>query len=318
MSTQKSKSVKPEEESLLRRILSPLATILGRGKSATVEKVRFTPFQVSRIYKLFDSGKYSISQISMMVGLPQTSIRSWLDKREPKVTQEEILEMRGFNERFDENGKRIPRSQRKKLPGIIPLTEKKATKNLNDLYATEKYPTEHQGDPRYFGGVTPPQAIATEEAFKDQKRRNNIGRATMKKIIISREEANLIPKEDVARAYERHSKKEPNNHHGSLERPNRCCCEINEPDWVKIFPVNNYETWTTNNHRQNWEKKKLGERLRAEEEARKKNLKTDYFCWICNTKITDEQSKKSSQEFGKFYCVNCIPSPDQPKGGFIL
>ena len=204
MSQKISKSVKSEEEkSLFRRILSPLATILGRGKSATVEKVTFTPSQVNRIYKLYDSEKYSISQISMMVGLSQSSVRSWLNKREPKLTQAEIKEMSDFNERFDESGKRIPRSQRKKLPGIIPLTEAKAVKNLNDLYATEKYPTEHQGDPRYFGGVAPPQAIATEEAFKDQKRRNNIGRATMKKIIISKEEAKLIPNGDVARAYER-------------------------------------------------------------------------------------------------------------------
>lgn len=309
------KSVKSEEESLLRRILSPLATILGRGKSATVEKVRFTPFQVNRVYKLFDSGKYSISQISMMVGLSQSSVRSWLDKRKPKVTRSEIKEMTDFNARFDENGKRIPRKQRTLKPtSVAPPT---ADQRQEVMIAEDpKFWIESQGNPRYWAGATPPQSIATQENWNKQRKNNNACRATTHKYI-EEHKPSIDEITEVNKMRIRHTKKEPVDHHGYPWQPNRCSCGHNEPEWVKVHPIQDTKTWIRRNHNQNFEKKKYAERKEKEQKARELGIKPEYYCSSCNNQITDEQSKKTSQEFGKLYCDKCIPN-NQPKGGFIL
>ena len=59
----------------------------------------------------------------------------------------------------------------------VKLTKAKAGDNLDTLFKKEKYPTEHQSDPRYFSGSEPPQSVATQEAFDEQKQKNNALRA---------------------------------------------------------------------------------------------------------------------------------------------
>jgi len=314
------------KNSLFGRILQK---IKGSPKTVEVEnkkQSRLTHFQITKIYRLWDepnkdgSKKYSLNQISIMVGASQGCIRYWIDKRDeqkPGITKssqaiDKTLKQGEEDVKFDENGKWIPIRKRKQQSPTTqaPPTETKAEQALDALIVKDKWWVESQSNPAIFSGAKP------EENWKDQRWRNNIGRVVKAKIIKSKEEALKIPREDVAKAFERHSKKEPVEHHGTPHIPNRCCCGINEPEWVKVFPVNDYSAWTTNNRRQNWEKKKLGERLRSEEEARNKNKEPEYFCSECNSKISKDQSNNTSQKYGRMFCPS--HEPDRPRGGFML
>jgi len=328
------------KNSLFGRILQ---RIKGSPKTVQVEKkkqLRLTHFQITKIYRLWDepnkdgSKKYTLNQISLMVGASQQCIRYWIDKRDeqkPGITKsnkaiDKTLKQGEEDVKFDKTGKWIRVKDRKKKTSTVQVpteqatpieiqTEEQATIALAEVITKDKYYVENQANPEVFK-TNPPQATATAEKWKDQRWRNNIGRVVKAKIIKSKEEALKIPREDVAKAFERHSKKEPVEHHGTPHIPNRCCCGINEPEWVKVFPVNDYSAWTTNNRRQNWEKKKLGERLRSEEEARSKNKELEYFCSECNSKISKDQSINTSQKYGKMFCPS--HEPDRPRGGFML
>jgi len=320
-----------------------LQKIRGSPKTVQVEKKkqsRLTHFQITKIYRLWDepnkdgSKKYTLNQISLMVGASQQCIRYWIDKRDeqkPGITKsnqaiDKALKQGEEDIKFDEKGKWIKvKDRKKKTTDQVPTeqatpidiqTEEQATIALAEVITKDKYWVENQANPEVFK-TNPPQATATLENYKEQKNRNNANRATVWKVINSKEEARNIGQEDYDKAFKSHSKKEPKDHYGYPHKPNRCCCGVNEPDWVKIHPVLTYDQWKTGNHRQNWEKKKYAERMKAEQEAREQGIKPDYHCSVCNSQITAQQSRTTSQNYGKFYCSKHEPNQDGFPNGII-
>ena len=106
----------------------------------------------------------------------------------------------------------------------VKLTKEKAGDNLNTLFKKEKYPTEHQSDPRYFSGSEPPQSVATSEAFDEQKRKNNALRAISAKKFAKDKADEFVSKQEqvvLDRLRERHQnpKTKPKIHYTNCP----CC-----------------------------------------------------------------------------------------------
>ena len=141
-----------------------------------------TDEQIRKIFRLRrENPKLSQSDIAKAVGLSEAVIHYYFSKNEKSVFAKIKLK---------KTKSKVEIKPKQKTPQTeFTLSNSEAESNLNRLYENEKYPVEHQADPRYFNPTLPKQAVATDEAFQDQKRRNNINRVNTAKFLIAKVES---------------------------------------------------------------------------------------------------------------------------------
>lgn len=194
------------------------------------------------------------------------------------------------------------------------LTEKSAGDNLDTLFKKEKYPTEHQADPRYFGGTEPPQSVATEEAFDEQKRKNNINRAVVAKKIAKDVSDEFESKQErivLARLKERHQnpKTKPKIHY-----PNCPCCNPNSTTSLDEYQA---EVRRESLRRHDYAQKqiKLKEREKDLDQREQSQQPTvaertqqgTKVCRECYSTIAYSQAQRSFSIYNEYYCRDHEP-----------
>jgi len=204
------------------------------------------------------------------------------------------------------------------------------TMNLNQkldfLDATEKYPEEHLLDGSIYGDQDS-RLLADPDKFKIRKRSNN-GLRKVYAVLRSgseQERTTLLSDFDTKRVKDmkvRHQKKEPRDHHGTPDNPNRCPCGVNEPDWVITEKVQTVDIWTKKKRRMNWDlyqyKIKMEEKAKLDKQREKKEStvaelakKGTKLCKVCDQRLSYSQSTRSSSMFdGAYYCQD-----HEPKSG---
>lgn len=196
----------------------------------------------------------------------------------------------------------------------VKLTKAKAGDNLNTLFKKEKYPTEHQSDPRYFGGAEPPQSVATPEAFDEQKRKNNALRAISAKTLAKNKADEFEFKQErivLERLRERHQnpKTKPKIHY-----PNCPCCNPNSTTPLAEYQA---EVRRESLRRHDFAQKQIKLKEREKElDQREQNQQPTVaeatqqgtqLCRICESRIPYSQATRSRQVFGEYYCGDHEP-----------
>jgi len=192
------------------------------------------------------------------------------------------------------------------------LTEKKAGDNLDTLFKKEKYPTEHQSDPRYFGGSSPPQSVATEEAFHKRKLKNNALRAISAKQI----EKERIEKATLIRIGKRHKnpKTKPKIHYDD--------CPSCNPNSKTSFEQYRYRVTKESLRRHEFAQTKMAKKElqlnNKEKELDKRELlqqptvaertqQGTKLCRICESTIPYSQAQRSFSIYNEYYCRDHEP-----------
>jgi hypothetical protein len=191
------------------------------------------------------------------------------------------------------------------------LTKKQAGKNLNTLFKTEKYPTEHQSDPRYFGGSEPPQSVATVEDFDKQKRKNVINRAVVAKKIAQdnlTEQVNSKENHRKSRLREKHNIVEPKIHYD-------CCPSCNGKSNLTVDEYNKIvrqESFRRHQYAQKEiqlkEKEKQIDKLKQEPTVAEKEQTGTQLCRKCDSRIAYSQATRSYSIYGEYYCGDHEPN----------
>jgi len=203
----------------------------------------------------------------------------------------------------------------KKEKSITILTEKKAGDNLDTLFKTEKYPTEHQSDPRYFGGTEPPQSVATEENFAIQKRKNVINRAVVaKKIAKDKAEAGEFTQEKIVleRLRKRHEnpKTKPKIHYSNCPS-----CNPNSTTPLAVYQAEvTRESLRRHDYAQNKLKlmkkeKELDEIIKSKEPTvAERTQEGTKLCRTCDSVMAYSQASRSFSIYREYYCRDHEPS----------
>lgn len=272
-----------------------------------------TELQVKKIFRLHKMNpNLSNNDIGKTVGMSEVLVRYYLKKgRKASLTD------------FKKSTKRKLKLENKSKPQIIKsprniefkstkLTSRKATLNLNELFKKEKYPTEHQSDPRYFAGSNPPQSVATVESFDDQKRRNNINRAVVaKKIAFDKKLTEEQAHDDrrKARLREKHQTQPPKIHLTP-------CPSCNPKSNLSVDEYNHIvrqESWRRHQYAE-----KQRELIEKEKSLDKQKQKQDgsvsemaqqgtQLCRKCDQRIPYSQATRSYSIYGEYYCQTHEP-----------
>ncbi len=279
-----------------------------------------TKKQIKKIFNLKTKG-LSVSDIARAVGISVELTKYYLRKGE----RQSLKDYKNHNKEFKEkrqNGFRYkepkPHEPKKKVgrpkKETPKLSEKQAEKNLNQLYKSEKYPTEHQADPRYFAGSKPPHSVATEEAFDEQKRKNNINRAVVaKKLTLDRQVSEQNQKEEARkkRLREKHRTKQPKIHYD-------CCPSCNPKSNLSTKEYDSIvrqEAWRRHEYAEDQKKllekeKELDERERQQKgTVAEQAVEGTKLCKKCDGRLTYSQATRSKNMFGDYYCGDHEPNP---------
>jgi len=194
------------------------------------------------------------------------------------------------------------------------LSEKKADENLDTLFKTEKYPTEHQADPRYFGGAEPPQSVASVEAFDEQKRKNNALRAiSAKKLAKDKADEFEFTQEKIVleRLRKRHQnpKTKPKIHY-----PNCPSCNPNSTTPLAVYQAEvTRESLRRHDYAQKQMKlekkqKELDEIIKSREQTvAERTQQGTKLCRTCDSVIAYSQATKSFSIYREYYCQDHEP-----------
>lgn len=196
----------------------------------------------------------------------------------------------------------------------VKLTKKEAGKNLDTLFKTEKYPTEHQADPRYFGGAEPPQSVATHEAFDEQKRKNNALRAiSAKKFAKDKADEFEFTQEKIVleRLRKRHEnpKTKPKIHYSNCPS-----CNPNSTTPLKEYQAEvtreslRRHDYAQNQMRLKEKEKELDQILKSKEQTvAERTQQGTKLCRTCDNTIPYSQATKSFSIYREYYCQDHEP-----------
>ena len=307
MSRTKQKTVKPEAENR-----SIFGRIKGIFRTKTSEEAisqkrdyhQTTEQQIRKMFKLQrDNPKLSYCDIAKAVNVSEAVCRYWLKQNEDEVIS--LFKVKR-GRKVIEKPKEITVKKEPKSATTTNLSNEQAQKNLDILYATEKYPVEHQADSRYFSGVVPPQAVATVEAFKDQKRRNNINRVNTAKLLHQKKE-NELEEQRKDRLERKHKNTEMKIH---LD----CCPSCNRDSNLTVSEYNSLvykeykreKEWSMRNAglKQREKEIELKEREHSVAELAKQGTK---LCKVCDSRLSYSQATRSFQVFDNYYCQDHEP-----------
>lgn len=278
-----------------------------------------TEIQVRKIFRLKkDNPKLSNIDVGKAVGISEVLVRYYLLKGKTESMKN-----------FKKKQKRLesPKKVKKEIPKVIRSLKpepkepdwsktskvfKDAERQLNELFKTEKYPVEHQADPRYFKEALPPQAVATVEAFKGQKRKNNINRAVVAKKInkdkeITKEQNEL--EATKSRLRKKHQDKTPKIHYDTCPS-----CNENSPYSLEAYQhLVKKESWRRKEYAD--QQLKLHEKEKELDQT-KRNLELTVaertqqgtkLCIICDIRLSYGQATRSQNIFGVNYCSDHEP-----------
>jgi len=267
------------------------------------ESQKTTEGQVKKVFRLHKMNpNLSNNDIGKTVGMSEVLVRYYLNKGRKASLSD-----------FKKSTRRKLRQENKSKPKpLTKLSNKKAQINLEELYKKEKYPVEHQGDPDYFKGSDPPQVVATVEAFKDQKRRNNINRAVVaKKIAFDKKVTEEQSHEDSrkARLREKHHIQPPKIHLTP-------CPSCNPKSNLSVDEYNTIvrqEAWRRHQYaekqRELIEKEKTLDKQKQKQEGSvaEQAQQGTQLCRKCDNRIPYSQATRSHSIYGEYYCSEHEP-----------
>jgi len=270
-----------------------------------------TIFQVRKMFKIHKANpNLSVDNIGTIVNMSGELVKYYLKigKVDSIATfKKKELKIKTKLEKKEKIAKKLKKKE-------VKLTEKKAGENLDTLFKTEKYPTEHQSDPRYFGGSSPPQSVATEEAFVEQKQKNNALRAiSAKKFAKDKAETEEFTQEKIVleRLRKRHEnpKTKPKIHY-----PNCPSCNPNSKTPLKEYQA---EVSRESLRRHDYAQKqiKLQEKqmeldkiIKSKEQTvAERTQQGTRLCRTCDTTIPYSQATKSFSIYREYYCGDHEP-----------
>lgn len=278
--------------------------------------------QVRKLFRLKkDNPNLSNCDISKAVGISEVLVRYYLNKgktasikdfkakekrHKPKEPKKTKPKKNDYPYLYESKVAEVVKTKTKKSDLIVDVGDQK----LNELYKTEKYPVEHQSDPKYFAESQPPHSVATVEAFKKQKRKNNINRAVVaKKLGLDRKldqerETDSLRKN---RLRLKHLTNEPKIHFDT-------CPSCNEKSKMTVDSYNflvKQEAW----RRKQWadkqtklmEKEKQIDQSKQEPTVAELTREGTKLCKTCDSRIPYSQATRSMQVYGEHYCADCQP-----------
>lgn len=281
----------------------------------TPERKHNSKTTLAQVRKLFDlienNPNLTKTDLEKLTGIQHDLINYY--KKKGKTQS-----IKAFKTRTRKQKAKLKKKQSKKKPKptktTTKLREQNAGKNLNKLWKEEKYPVEHQSDPRYFSESEPPQSVATEENFKIQKNKNNANRATVaKKIAKDKVEAERSEQEQkvLKRLRERHQnpKTKPKIHY-----PNCPCCNPHSTTSLDEYQAEvRRESLRRHDYAQKQLKlhdreKELDKREREQEgTVAERTQQGTQICWKCDDPISYSQATRSYNRHGKYYCQTHEP-----------
>jgi len=267
------------------------------------ESQRTTEAQVKKIFRLHKMNpNLSNNDIGKTVGMSEVLVRYYLNKGRKASLSD-----------FKKSTKRKLRQKNKSKPQIKSLrTSTKADLNLDELFKKEKYPTEHQSDPRYFAGSKPPQSVATDEAFQDQKRRNNINRAVVaKKLTFDKKVTEEQAHEDrrKARLREKHHINPPKIHLTPCPSCNpKSNLSVDEYNTIVRQESYRRKLWSDNQQKLIQKEKEL-DKQKQDQVGTVAELaqKGTQLCKKCDNRIPYSQATRSLSIYGEYYCSEHEP-----------
>ncbi len=273
------------------------------------ESQKTTEGQVKKVFRLHKMNpNLSNNDIGKTVGMSEVLVRYYLNKGRKASLSD-----------FKKSTRRKLRQENKSKPQIIKSPRTKTSvdpvvysENLEKLYKKEKYAVEHQSDPRYFAGSKPPQSVATDEAFQDQKRRNNINRAVVaKKIAFDKKVTQEQSHEDSrkARLREKHHIQPPKIHLTP-------CPSCNPKSNLSVDEYNTIvrqEAWRRHQYaekqRELIEKEKTLDKQKQKQEGSvaEQAQQGTQLCRKCDNRIPYSQATRSFSIYGEYYCSEHEP-----------
>jgi len=259
-----------------------------------------TIFQVRKIFKINrDNPNLSTENIGTLVNMSGELVKYYL-----KIGKLKSIAT------FKKKEQKLEKLEKKTKKKMKKLTKKKAGNNLKTLHKTEKYPVEHQSDPKYFAGTEPPHSVATVEDFDKQKRKNNINRAVVAKKILKdeqTEQANANENGRKRRLREKHAIASPKIHYD-------CCPSCNHKSNLTVDEYNKIvrqESWRRHEFAQKEialkEKEKQIDRLKKEPTVAEREQQGTQLCRKCDSRIPYSQATRSKQIYGEYYCGDHEP-----------
>ncbi len=229
----KHKSVKSEEEG--NSWFGRIKNVFYTNNSVQSPKQQRRTYQTTsedQILKMFEKRKQhptlSVSEIGKIIGVSEAVCQYWLEQKESdvlanikakkgrrKADQERRERVRITEEKREKKRlrklKKKAKSAKPKQPTVTfasPETEKEISlstfaqlsnregeKILNKIEQEDKYPTRQKASPKWKGAL-PIQIVATEEEWKIEDRNYKIGKATMHKAIVTKQEADTQSKKE--------------------------------------------------------------------------------------------------------------------------
>lgn len=264
-----------------------------------------TIFQVRKAFAIHkENPSLSARNIGAIVNMSGELVRYYLGLGKTKAIST-------FKKR-EQKHKTLEKKSEKKAIKILKLTEKKADQNIKTLFKTEKYPVEHQSDPKYFGGTEPPQSVATEEGFHKQKLKNNALRAISAKQI----EQDKQDKATLIRIGARHRnpKTKPKIHYDDCPscNPNSKLTNVEYQYRVTKEALRRHEYAQTKMAEKelqlNNKEKELDQRERSQQPTvAERTQQGTKLCRTCDSNIPYSQASRSFSIYKEYYCRDHEP-----------
>jgi len=302
------------------------------------ETAKTTELQVRKIFRIHSQNPHlSTCDIGKTVGMSDELVKYYLKKgklasiqpfklkrdlqkeaNDLKIKQSSLrkrqrnIELGKDSYEKSPKGKATRKAYQQKQRKKQALSFGQAQENIERLFKKEKYPVEHQGDPEYFKGSNPPQVIATAEAFKDQKRRNNINRVNTAKMLSQAKEAEVLEAKQSARHVrikKSHEKNPPKIHYA-------CCSYCNPKSHLtdkEYDTVIHQEAWKRHQYAEKQktllDKEKELDKRKQDELGSVADLaeKGTQLCRKCDQRIPYSQATRSFSIYGEYYCVTHEP-----------
>ena len=323
----KHKTVKSEEAKSIFGRIKGIFKSSETLEKATLQRREYnqtTEEQIKKMFRLHKAHpKLCYGDIAKSCGVKEPVVHYWLEQKEQEVLanfkvkkgrklHEAQKKQRIVSEKKTKSKKKAKQTQeqQERPTEQAPQTESEANQKLDELYSKEKYPVEHQADPRYFHPTNPAQAVATEVAFKDQKRRNNINRVNTAKLLQSKVK---VEKEDKRkdRLEKKHKDSDMKIHFANCPSCNRKST-ISVDDYNKLVydEFKRQRNWSQKQQDQMKREKDLDQRekdaLGSVADRAKDGLE---LCLKCGKSITYSQSSRTSGRLGEgqFYCADHEP-----------
>ncbi|MCP6727039.1 MAG: hypothetical protein KJI69_03385 [Patescibacteria group bacterium] len=338
----KSKSVKSEAEG--NSWFGKFKNVFYTSKTIELPPKQKRTYQTTtedQVLKMFEKKKQypnlTVNEIAKIVNVTEAVCQYWLEQKESvvlaiwkakrgrkvadveRVERVRVAEEKREKKRLKKLKKKAKSTKQKQTQQQKPTEQAPHTETDNEklqqIISKEKYWVEHQSDPNYWQGANPPQSVATEVNFKDQKRRNNINRVNTAKLLQVKEKDESEQKRKD-RLRKKHSDTKMKIHFSSCPSCNsKSNLSVNEYNLLVFDEFKRQKAHAMKDQQLINREKQLDKREQKElgtvADRAKDGLE---LCLKCGTPITYSQSTRTSNIWGagQFYCAD--HEPQKPKG----